>query len=105
MPPVTAPDTLYKRLVVIPLCRFHTVYLVQAGLVKRDRVRGCKYADVIHLRVSRAGVAVTVDGKIVHHIDVYDILPEIISDSLGRSGHGLKETVLVIYVAPKFLHL
>ena len=47
-------------------------------------------------------IAVTVHGQIVHDIDVYDVVPEIVGNSLRCRSHRLKKSVLVVHMSPQF---
>ena len=63
---------------------------VETSLVESNWVCGCQDAHVLHLRRSRASVAVAVHADVVHHIDIDNILSllmEILMNSICNFSH------------------
>ena len=46
------------------------------------------------------GIAITVNGQIIHHIDVQNSVPEVIRHRLRGSRHGLQEIILTGQIVP-----
>ena len=96
---VLAVDALLQGLGVIPGGIGVVENQVQASLVQRHGIGGSEDADVLESRCRRRSVTVAVDGHVVHHVDVDDILAlllEVIVNGLGRGCHRLQETVLIV---------
>mgnify|MGYP003178760854 CR=1 FL=1 len=94
VPPMTAFNALDQGFAVVSGGRLDGVNEVQAGLVQRHRVKGSQNADVLHLRVMGVGIAIAVNGQLVHHVDIQNPVPEVIGHRLSGGGHGLQKVVL-----------
>ena len=68
---------------------------VNAGLVQRDGVHGREDADVVHVGLGRATVAVAVHGEPVHDVDVEHVSLHVVDDGFARLRHGREERILV----------
>ena len=71
---------------------------VEARLVEGYGVERGQYTDVAHLWCRRATVAVAVNRKVVHHIDVYHPAAEIVVNGLCCRSHRFEKGVLTLPV-------
>ena len=71
---MTALDALEQGAIVVALLGFHLSDEVDASLIERYGVSGGKDADVLQERCGGIGIAIAIDGHVVHHIDVEDAL-------------------------------
>ena len=90
-------DTLYK----IILARIRAIeHHVQTCLIQRNRVKRSQHTEIRHLRLCRVTVAIAIHRQTVCHIDVKDILAEMIRHSLCSLSHRLAKIFLLASITP-----